>query len=262
MAEKTSEKALQEKIRQDLEGLLGDDVKSTLTTTKKSGFTPETGELGGDISIGAKMVHPYAQPTDFHKKKMEATIDARKTLKSLVNFYLGSKIIQKNEYTKYKKRVDEMSLANMMFAIDTSQYAIIRLLEEIDLGGTHPRHFEALATLNAQMMNMIKHQQSLFVTMEEGYKKIKSDHQTIEAEDKTEDVDATVEGEVTVINGSFKSRGTKMLMQNLHKTVELKETTKGTRLTDARNRPDSVMKIEVKKTSDEDDAYDNIDEFI
>ena len=234
MAEKETERALQEKIRKDLEGLLdnGPPGESNLPATNNN--------ISNELSIGDKLEHPNAQPMDFHKKKKEAKVDARKTLNSLMKFYLGNNIIKKNEYTKYKKRVDEMSLANMMFAIETSQHAIIKLLEEIDMGNTHPRNFEAIASLNSQMMNMVKHQQALFVTMEEGYKKIKYDQAEIDAEDRTEDIDAT---EISsIVGGTYKTRGTKMLMVNLRKEINEESSERNEeRLTDAFIRPENTV---------------------
>jgi len=262
MAKKT-EKDLQEEIRQNLESLLGDDplVGANAPATASNAAQP-VANIDSGSDLGEKLEHPHAQPMDFHKQKKAAMTDAKRTLKSLMDFYLGQKIIQKNEYIKYKKRVDEMSLANMMFAIETAQHAIIKLLEEIDMGNTHPRNFEAITSLNGQMMNMIKHQQALFVTMEEGYKKVKHDHEAIEAEDRTEDVKAE---DVTVLDGSFKTRGTKMLMANLQKTIKANKEEKGDedvdevpRLTDVRNRPANTVPNAPNKRTSTDDGSDEI----
>lgn len=260
---KQTEKDLQEEIRQNLESLLGDDplVGANAPATAANAAQP-VANIDGGSDLGDKLEHPHAQPMDFHKQKKSAMTDAKRTLKSLMDFYLGQKIIQKNEYIKYKKRVDEMSLANMMFAIDTAQHAIIKLLEEIDMGNTHPRNFEAITSLNGQMMNMIKHQQALFVTMEEGYKKVKHDHEAIEAEDRTEDVKTE---DVTVLDGSYKTRGTKMLMANLQKTIKAEKDLKGDdevdevpRLTDVNNRPDNTVPNAPSKKRSTDDGSDEI----
>lgn len=259
---KKTEREIQDEIRKELEGLLGDDPIMTSSTTSnqiKSGNVSDVA-IDGGTDLGDRLQHPFAQPMNFHDIKEEAAKDARKTLKTLMDFYLGSKIIKKNEYVKYKQKVDEMSLSNMMFAIKTSQHAIIKLLEEIDMGNTHPRNFEAMATLNNQMMNMIKHQQALFVTMEEGYKKIKGDHEMAEAEDRTEDQDAVV-----VNSGPLKTRGTRMLMQNLRKKIESapkdEQSADKPRLTDARSRPANPMDgVGGPVVDSEDDIYGDLDE--
>jgi hypothetical protein len=262
MAKKKTEKDLQEEIRQNLESLLGDDplVGATAPATASNAAQP-VANIDSESDLGDKLEHPHAQPMDFHKTKKAAMTDAKRTLKSLMDFYLGNKIIKQNEYVKYKKKVDEMSLSNMMFAIETSQHAIIKLLEEIDMGNTHPRNFEAMASLNSQMMNMIKHQQALFVTMEEGYKKVKHDHESIEAEDRTVDVKAE---DVTILDGSFKTRGTKMLMANLQKTIKEdkedkpEETDEVPRLTDVYNRPENIVPNAPSKRKSKDDGSDEI----
>jgi len=117
---------------------------------------------------------------------------------------------------------------------------------------------------------MIKHQQALFVTMEEGYKKIKSDHEAVEAEDRTEDADAE---DVTMLDGAFKTRGTKMLMANLQKKIkedkekaeqEEESDTEVPRLTDVRNRPINTIPnapSENKNMKDDsDEIYGDLDE--
>jgi hypothetical protein len=257
----SNEKALQEELRKDLESLLNDDLNFQST----SGNSELTLNNGG-VELGEKMMHPNAVPTDFHKLREAAAVDAKKTLTSLVKFYLGAKIIKKNEYNKYKKKFDEMSLANMMFAIEVGQVAIIKLLEDIDMGNTHPRNFEALATLNGQMMNMVKHQQALFITMEEGYKKIKSDYEEIEAKDDSQVEETEVE-DITNISGSYKSRGTKALMANIQKnikanTIEIIKDTNHVSLTDPYNRPDNKIYTAPTKqnTTESDDIYDDLDE--
>jgi len=261
---KQSEKDLQEEIRQNLESLLGDDplVGANAPATASNAAQP-IANIDSGSDLGEKLEHPHAQPMDFHKQKKAAMTDAKRTLKSLMDFYLGQKIIQKNEYLKYKKKVDEMSLSNMMFAIDTAQHAIIKLLEEIDMGNTHPRNFEAITSLNGQMMNMIKHQQALFVTMEEGYKKVKHDHEAVEAEGRTEDVKSE---DITIMDGGpFKTRGTKMLMANLQKKIKADQAEAGAeevdevpRLTDVNNRPANTVPNAPSKRKSTDDGSDEI----
>lgn len=243
---KQSQKQLQDSIRKNLENILENDMPPVNDLQSKDAGKPAISS--DEDGLGAKLDHPYAQPTDFHKVKDEALAESRKTLKALIDFY---KVGKSNEYAvKYKRRVDEMSLSNIMFAMKAMQQSIIKLMEDIDMGNTHPRNFEALATLNGQLMNLIKHQAAYMVTMEEGYKKIKNDQAQMDAESGAEDTKAE---DVTGFdpNNTFKSRGTKLLMQNLKKTTDAKTEEAHEdgkveeaqpRLTDARNRPDSAMK--------------------
>jgi hypothetical protein len=255
---KKSEKEIQEEIRKNLEGLLGDDVLSAPLAKTDANM-----DMDG---MGERLEHPNAQPMNLHEVKDEVAKDAKNALKSLIDFYLGAKFIAKNDYAKYKRRIDEMSLSNMMFAMRTAQLAVIKLLEEIDMGNTHPRNFEALVSLNGQMMNMIKHQQALFVTMEEGYKKIKADQAEVDDENRTEDVDS----EDITFGGITRTRGTKMLMSNLQKTIKAKvaddaetDETSVPRLTDARNRPANHIPGADRKTEfddESDEIYGGLDE--
>lgn len=245
---KRTEKDVQEEIRMNLESMLGDDMRPSVPPV-----------VSGDDSLGERLSHPNTQPMDLHEVRGEAERDARRTLKSLIDFYLGAKMIQKNDYAKFKRRVDEMSLSNMMFAMRAAQLAVIKLLEEIDMGNTHPRNFEALVALNGQMMNMIKHQQALFVTMEEGYKRIKLDQQASE-QDNTEEAEA----EDVTFSGVIKARGTRLLMQNLRKNVSpvTDDNPDRIKLTDARNRPENKASgpIKAHKDAPDDEIYGELDE--
>jgi len=63
----------------------------------------------------------------------------------------------------------------MMLQLKTAQHAIIKLLEEIDMGNIHPRLFEVLAQLQSQIMQMPKDYQNYMEKMEDSYKRLKTD---------------------------------------------------------------------------------------
>lgn len=194
----------------------------------------------------AKVQHPNTKSMDFYKVKEDAELESKKLLNTVIDFYLDAKIIKKNEYVKYKKAVDSMSLSNILFSLKTTEHAIIKLMEEIDMGNIHPRIFEVLAQLQNQLMSTVKMQAAFAITLETGYKNIKDDHDRIEYQ-KTLDKGTPGDDDIKTIGegDSLKVRGTKGLMLSIKSKIKDEED--GTvpetkqRLTDPHNRPANPM---------------------
>ena len=231
----------QDNIRKQLEDMLlgGEQIDEKSVNEKPIANNEEQGPL-------AKVQHPETKSMNFYSVKEDVEGESKKLLKSVIDFYLDAKVIKKNEYIKYKKAVDEMTLSNIIFSLKTTQHAIIKLMEEIDMGNIHPRIFEVLAQLQNQMMVVVKHQAAYMITLEEGYKKIKDDNDRVEYQktldknkDDSDDPKELGEGE------SLKLRGTKGLMLSIKSKIEdakieeVPETKQ--RLTDPYNRPANPM---------------------
>lgn len=251
------DKNLQDEIRNNLESIL----KSTNPGSEVS--------LDGEgAAVPAKLQHPNTRSMDFYGVKDELEKEAKKILKSVMEFYVDKKIINKDEYIRAKKQVDEMSLSNILFSLKTCQHAIIKLLEEIDMGSMHPRNFEVLAALNAQLMSVVKHQAAFMVTLEEGYKKVKHDHDAIEGEkQKTEDGTGTLLDSTGETILPLKVRGTKQLMEGLQSNLKKIKTDDinpdEVRLTDPKIRPENVVPPTEtqKKNANEGESFQVDDEM-
>lgn len=259
MADKKKEKETQDSIRKQLESMLLNGEQMEDGEMKDSPVANEDGQNPLN-----KVQHPETKSMEFYKVKDDIETESKKLLKSVIDFYLDAKIVKKNEYIKYKKAVDEMTLSNIIFSLKTSQHAIIKLMEEIDMGNIHPRIFEVLAQLQSQMMVVVKHQAAYMITIEEGYKKIKEDHDRIEYlktldKGKTDDKAQITEGD------SLKVRGTKNLMIEIKNRIEdaKYEEVKDekVRLTDPYNRPANPMDASNKSDDkfEEENGFD-IDE--
>jgi hypothetical protein len=229
----------QEMLRKQLEDMLlgGEQIDEASLNDKPIANDEGQGPL-------AKVQHPSTRSMDFYAIKEETEVESRKLLKGVIDFYLDAKIIKKNEYIKYKKSVDEMALSNIMFSLKTMQHAIIKIMEEIDMGNTHPRLFEVLGQLQGQLMSSVKHQAAFAITMENGYKQIKDDHDRIEYQ-KSLDKGGNEEDEKGITDGEpLKIRGTKGLMLSIKTRLENeeeKEPETKARLTDPHNRPENPM---------------------
>lgn len=133
------EKVLEEKIKESLDSIIMEEALDNIAA--------DTEEL------------PRLKSTevmDFATEKSTALSEAKALLDSISNFYLDSASKSDASHVEFKKKMDAMNISAMMFQLKSSQHAITKLLEEIDLGNMHPRLFEVLAQLQSQIMQMPK----------------------------------------------------------------------------------------------------------
>lgn len=115
--------------------------------------------------------------TNYKEVKDKASQKAQKTIKSLLKFYLDADLIENNEYIKAKQRIDEMTLASLIYQLEAGERALTTLLETIDSGELAPRMFEVLATLQKSMLDIIKSQTMYLMSAEESVKRVAHDVQ-------------------------------------------------------------------------------------
>lgn len=194
------EKQIQEKIKESLDAIINDDSLSMDSVTAEDLPQLKSTEI-----------------MDFSDAKQTIGTESKALLDKMVDFYLDASLIGEDDHITYRKKIDAMNISSMMLQLKTAQHAIIKLLEEIDMGNIHPRLFEVLAQLQSQIMQMPKDYQNYMEKMEDSYKRLK-----IDMEQK-----ALSGGIVMVENGEprneaqqnigdgIKVRGNKGLMENL-----------------------------------------------
>lgn len=199
------EKIIQEKIKESLDSIIMDESLDSVDT-----ILQENGQL------------PRMKTTDlmnFTDEKSSALSDAKALLDSIADFYIDSKLMDSASHVDLKKKIDAMNLSSMMFQLKSAQHAITKLLEEIDLGNMHPRIFEVLAQLQAQIMQMPKDYQAYLEKMETNYKKTrieideKSQSRQVIMDSQREDGLYTTSAQTP--EGGLKSRGTRGIMEGL-----------------------------------------------
>lgn len=242
---------VQDQVRKQLEDLLLD----TGNVDPDENKMPVANDSGsGDLP---KAQHPSTKTMDYYKVKGEVEDESKKILKGVIDFYLEAKVIKQSDYVKYRKKIDEMTVSNILFSLKTCQHAIIKLLEDIDMGNLHPRIFEVFGQLQNQMMVIVKHQAAYMVTLEEGYKKIQEDHSRIEQQRMIEsggnDTIDKLDG------GKIRTRGTKALMEGLKKIEDVKfeesKDEKKISLTDPMNRPENTIEGHIKPLDEDDESF-------
>jgi hypothetical protein len=116
-------------------------------------------------------------------------------------------------------------MSNLIFQMQTAEHAITKILEEIELGNTHPRLFEVLGQLQSQIMQMPKDYQNYMEKMEQGYKRLRNEidqknHINGISMEKSGEGDLYIPSSASVSeNGTIKSRGTKNMMEGLRELL-------------------------------------------
>lgn len=159
-------------------------------------------------------------PMDYANVKASANNSAKKMMNSLLKFYLSEELIQKNEYIQLKAKVDVMTMANLIYLMQTSEHAITTLMRTIDNGELSPRMFEVLGGLQKTMLDVMKHQTLHMMASEENMKKLKRDI------DVYSDQQSTISIKPSEPANSVK-RGTRNLMKEIQAELgneEIEET--------------------------------------
>ncbi len=165
MSEENKDRPIREQaedIRKELEWLIGDDESFTdIVETDQP--LPSTPQVQKSPAVSYTAV------------KTSAETQAKKTITALMKFYLDADIIENDEYVKAKKKMDEMTMASLVYQLQAGERALTILLETIEDGELSPRMFEVLATLQKSMLDIIKSQTMYLMATEESNKRIARD---------------------------------------------------------------------------------------
>tara|TARA_A100001037_G_scaffold172411_2_gene154860 strand:+ start:7002 stop:7649 length:648 start_codon:yes stop_codon:yes gene_type:complete len=190
-----------EEIKKDLEDLLGPTEKLDVETDPSDLPVPK--------------FHNAAPAANFGEMKGLSEKQAKKTITSLMQFYLDAEIIEKDEYLQAKKKMDEMTMSSLVYQLKAGERALTTLLETIEGGELAPRMFEVLATLQKSMLDIIKSQTMYLMATEESAKRIARDIELYKKRDRDDELDE-VGGKD---NGNIQ-RGTKDLMNQIQRGIQ------------------------------------------
>lgn len=131
-------------------------------------------DLGGNSEARLPAFDEH-EPMNYVEAKSTSTNSAKKLMNSLLKFYLSEELIQKNEYIQLKAKVDVMTMAQLIYQMQTAEHAITILMRSIDAGEISPRMFEVLGGLQKTLLDIMKHQTLHMMASEENMKKLKRD---------------------------------------------------------------------------------------
>ena len=185
-----------DEIRKELDDLIGGN---------------EVLDVDSDPSDLSVLRQPASIGTNYTEMKGKASKQATKTITSLMKFYLDAEIIEKDEYIQAKKKMDEMTMASLIYQLQAGEKALTTLLETIDGGELAPRMFEVLATLQKSMLDIIKSQTMYLMAAEEATKRIARDAELYNKRVNDAEVEEATGGE----SSGNVLRGTKDLMAQI-----------------------------------------------
>ncbi len=252
------EKVIEEKIKESLDSIIMEESLDSVI----DGNTSDLPRLKSTDLM------------DHTEEKSSAFTEAKSLLDSLTDFYVDPDKMGGADHLEQKKKMDAINLSAMMFQLKSAQHAITKILEEIELGNTHPRLFEVLGQLQSQIMQMPKDYQNYMDKMEQGYKRLRNEidqknHNNGISMQKSEG-DLYIPSQDSVSeSGTIKSRGTKNMMEGLRELLggEI-EDVKPLEIDEEKIKemdPDSVVNARYKKIIDVDrissDDQENEDEY-
>jgi hypothetical protein len=111
-------------------------------------------------------------PYDFEEISTQFTKKAREITDSLFKNFVDIGVFEDNDYARHKKEIDTINISNLFFQLKTLKMTIIKVMEEITSGNTHPRLIEVMGQLQDKMADITKMQANYIIFLEETYQKL------------------------------------------------------------------------------------------
>jgi hypothetical protein len=165
-----------DEIRRELDDLISDEESIDVESDPK------------DLPATQKSTQS-TPPANYGEMKEKSSKKAKRTITSLMKFYLDADIIERDEYIKAKKKMDEMTMSSLIYQLQAGERALTTLLQTIDEGELAPRMFEVLATLQKSMLDIIKSQTMYLMSAEEATKRIARDIEIYKKRDDQREIE-------------------------------------------------------------------------
>jgi hypothetical protein len=147
---------------------LRDEISSLL----QSIGTETHGDMIVDNEISEK-TRPES-PYDFEDMSNQFTKKAREITDSLFKNFVDIGVFEENDYARHKKELDTINISNLFFQLKTIKITIIKVMEEITSGNTHPRLIEVMGQLQDKMASITKMQANYVLFLEDTYRSLNS----------------------------------------------------------------------------------------
>jgi len=145
---------------------LKDEIQSLL-----SGLGSESQEdliVDNEVANETRVESPY----DFEKMSLQFTKKARDITDSIFKNFVDIGLFEENDYAKHKKELDTINISNLFFQLKTLKITIIKVMEEITSGNTHPRLIEVMGQLQDKMAAITKTQANYIIFLEDTYRSL------------------------------------------------------------------------------------------
>lgn len=194
---------------------------------------------------------------DFEDMSDKFTQKAKNITDSLFKNFVDIGIFEKNDYAKHKKELDTINISNLFFQLKTLKITVIKIMEEISAGNTHPRLLEVMGQLQDKMANITKMQANYILFLEDTYKKLNDEYPVNPDDSKVPSKES--EGKF------FISIGTKNVIENLPETSDPSIKVESSDNLVNPNNKINLMKnnnIEVEENKENDDDFIDLTEII
>ena len=156
-------------------------IDKYLEEGKNDNYPTDLGEMQQELSmdeVKARIKKEYAENETLLKNK------ARNILISVAKLYLKGKKITDEDYVKYKMKIGEEALAEILIQLYMSKKAIYNLYEKIESGELKSTSaYDSLATMQRLAFDISKYQMEYLTDMEKSMKSI-----NLELEDDITDI--------------------------------------------------------------------------
>lgn len=240
------------KISKDKRKDLKNEIESLLSTI--SSQPNEDLLIDNELAEETRAESPY----DFQEMSEQFTEQAKNITDSLFKNFVDIGIFENNDYARHKKELDTINISNLFFQLKTLKITIMKVMEDIASGNTHPRLLEVMGQLQDKMANITKMQANYILFLEDTYKRLNEGAPA--NSDDTQVPSSLTEGKF------FVSVGTKNVIENLPH-VEMKEEdiiNVTDELTDPSNKKQLMknLNVEIKSEDDEDQDFIDLEEII
>lgn len=226
---------------------LKNEIESLLSTI--SSQPNEDLLVDNELAEETKMECPY----DFQEMSETFTDQARNITDALFKNFVDIGIFENNDYARHKKELDTINISNLFFQLKTLKITIMKVMEDIATGNTHPRLLEVMGQLQDKMANITKMQANYILFLEDTYKRLNEG--TPANSDDVKIDSSNNEGKF------FVSVGTKNVIDNLPEIEIVDEPTinDSNDLIDPSNKKQLMKNLNVDIKSDDDGDQDFID---
>lgn len=165
------------KISKDNRKILKNEIENLLSSISSDN---EDMVLDNELSNEIRSESQY----DFDQMSDQFTQKAREITDSLFKNFVDIGIFEENDYAKHKKELDTINISNFFFQLKTLKITIIKVMEEITSGNTHPRLIEVMGQLQDKMAAITKMQANYIIFLEDTYQKLNRDKPVNEDDQK------------------------------------------------------------------------------
>ena len=231
------------KISKDTRKVLKNEIENLLSSISADN---EDMVLDNELANEIKSENQY----DFDQMSEQFTVKAREITDSLFKNFVDLGIFEKNDYARHKKEIDTINISNLFFQLKTLKISIMKIMEEIASGNTHPRLLEVMGQLQDKMANITKMQANYILFLEDTYKKLNNEAPA--NPDSAQIESSTIEGKY------FISVGTKNVIQSLPESSE-SDDSEEVNLIDPNNKLNLLKNSDITEANNSHPGEDFID---